>query len=52
MADAAALRAEAQRLRMLARGITDEEALAAIHQLVGELASRAREADNGRADGS
>jgi hypothetical protein len=52
MADAAALRAEAQRLRTLARGITDKEALAAIHQLVEELASRAREADNGKADGS
>jgi hypothetical protein len=52
MVDAAASRAEAQRLQTLARGITDEEALAAIHQLVEELAGRAREADNGRADGS
>jgi hypothetical protein len=51
MAGAAALRAEALRLRTLARGITDEKALAAIHQLAEELESRAREADNGRADG-
>lgn len=51
MANAAALRAEALRLRTLARGITDEEALAAIHHLVEELETRAREDDNGRADG-
>jgi hypothetical protein len=39
MADAATLRAEAQRLRAVAWGITDEKALTAIH---GE---RAREAE-------
>ena len=52
MADAAALRAEALRLRTLARGVTDEAALAAIHHLIEELESRARDADNGRADGN
>ena len=45
MADAAALRAEALRLRAVAWGITDEKALAAIHQLVEELEERAREAE-------
>ncbi len=45
MADAAALRAEAQRLRAMVRGITDEKALTAIHQLVEELEERAREAE-------
>jgi hypothetical protein len=45
LADAAALRAEAQRLRAVARGITDEKALTAIHQLVEELEERAREAE-------
>jgi hypothetical protein len=52
MADAAALRAEAIRLRALARGVTDEQALAAIHQMVEELESRALAADNGRAGAS
>jgi hypothetical protein len=33
-------------------GVAHEEALAAIHQLVEDLENRARETDNGRADGS
>jgi hypothetical protein len=51
MADAVGLRAEVLRLWALAFGVADEAALAAIHQLIEELESRAREADNGRADG-
>jgi hypothetical protein len=46
MADAAALRAEVQRLRTLARGVWDEQALAAIEELIDELETRAREADD------
>jgi hypothetical protein len=52
MTDAAALRDEAERLRTLARDFTDSKVLTAIHQMVEELERRAREADNGRADGS
>lgn len=52
MPDAAALRAEAQRLRTLARGFTDSKVLTAIDQMVEELERRAREADNGGVDGS
>jgi len=52
MRDAAALRDEAQRLRTLARDFTDSKVLTAIDELVEELERRAREADNGRVDGS
>jgi hypothetical protein len=55
MTNATMLRAEAERLRTLARCFTDSKVLTAIHQLVEELERRerrAREIDNGNADGS
>jgi hypothetical protein len=52
MADVATLGAEALRLRTLALGVTNEQALAAIHQFIAELERRAHLADNGKADGS
>ena len=47
MKTAAALRAEAQHLRELARNITDPQTLIEIQALVQELERRARERDNG-----
>jgi hypothetical protein len=50
MADnAAALRAEVQRLRSLAVYTTDRKALVAIQGLIEELERRAHELDNGGA---
>ena len=47
MKTAGELRAEAQRLRDLARGVTDLDVLDAIRELVEELEARAREVENG-----
>jgi hypothetical protein len=47
MEDGAALYAEIRRLRRLARGVTDDKALAAIRELIQELKLRAGERENG-----
>ena len=49
MTNATMLRAEAERLRTLARCFTDSKVLTAIHQLVEELERRERRAGKARA---
>jgi hypothetical protein len=49
MTSTAELRAEAEHMRALLRGVSDPAASAAIEEMIDELESRAKEMDNGRA---